>query len=219
MTEEGTDTLVKIEIDAHSIVFGGIAARSVGNPTALLLPRRRRWDHTSFHCLGVTSEDTLVTEKVNSKQFRRTINEEHFSILQEPGSVFVGHVAPSSGSAHNIANSILSYLTETVFLLHELDVIGFDGNVNNTGWKTGVICQIEKKLKDQLQWDVCFLHSNELPFLHLFINFDGGMTGPKSFSGPIGTQLSKCEKLPVVNFESNECEIPEIDLKSLSKDQ
>ncbi|GBM78154.1 hypothetical protein AVEN_188527-1 [Araneus ventricosus] len=45
------------------------------------------------------------------------------------------------------------------------------------------------------------------------------MTGPKSFSGPIGTQLGKCEKLPVVNFESNECEIPEIEQKGLSKDQ
>ncbi|GBM11674.1 hypothetical protein AVEN_16974-1 [Araneus ventricosus] len=44
------------------------------------------------------------------------------------------------------------------------------------------------------------------------------MTGPKSFSGPIGTQLTKCEKLPVVNFESNECEIPEIEWRILSKD-
>ncbi|GBL73722.1 hypothetical protein AVEN_230708-1 [Araneus ventricosus] len=53
----------------------------------------------------------------------------------------------------------------------------------------------------------------------MFINLDGETTGPKSFSGPIGTQLSKCEKLPVVNFESNECEIPEIERKILSKDQ
>ncbi|GBN21854.1 hypothetical protein AVEN_233604-1 [Araneus ventricosus] len=45
------------------------------------------------------------------------------------------------------------------------------------------------------------------------------MTRPKSFSGTIGTHLSKCEKLPVVNFESNECEIPEIERKILSKDQ
>ncbi|GBN51518.1 hypothetical protein AVEN_246339-1 [Araneus ventricosus] len=45
------------------------------------------------------------------------------------------------------------------------------------------------------------------------------MTRPKAFSGSVGTQLSKCEKLPVVNFESNECEIPEIERKILSKDQ
>ncbi|GBM37687.1 hypothetical protein AVEN_9971-1 [Araneus ventricosus] len=46
------------------------------------------------------------------------------------------------------------------------------------------------------------------------------MTESKSFSGSIGTQLSKCEKLTVVNFViSNECEIPEIERKILSKDQ
>ncbi|GBM25056.1 hypothetical protein AVEN_96644-1 [Araneus ventricosus] len=78
-------------------------------------------------------EDTFVIEKVNSKQFRRTIKEEHYSILQEPGSVFDGHVAPSFGSAQNIANSILFYLNETLYLLHELDVSRCDGTVTNTG--------------------------------------------------------------------------------------
>ncbi|GBN38421.1 hypothetical protein AVEN_69397-1 [Araneus ventricosus] len=48
---------------------------------------------------------------------------------------------------------------------------------------------------------------------------DGETTVPKSFSGPIGTQLSKCEKLPVVNFKSNKCEISEIEWTILSKDQ
>ncbi|GBN18008.1 hypothetical protein AVEN_1395-1 [Araneus ventricosus] len=87
------------------------------------------------------------------------------------------------------------------------------------GWKTGVICQIEKQVKRQLQWAACLLHFNELTFRHLFINLDGETTVPKSVSGPIGTQLSKCEKLPGVNFKSNECEISEIERKILSKDQ
>lgn len=164
-------------------------------------------------------DDTLIIEKIKSKQFRRTKKEDHYSILQEPGSVFVGHVSPSSGSAENIANSILSYLTEAGFSIDELDVIGCDGTVTNTGWKTGVICNFEKHVKRPLQWCVCLLHFNELPFRHLFKYLDGETTGPKSFSGPIGTQLSKCEKLPVVNFDSVKCEIPEIDRTILSKDQ
>ncbi|GBN98718.1 hypothetical protein AVEN_48820-1 [Araneus ventricosus] len=86
-------------------------------------------------------------------------------------------------------------------------------------WKTGVICQIEKQVKIPLQWGVCLSHYNELPFRHLLINLDGEKTGPKSFSGPIVTLLSKCEKLPVVNFKSVECEISEIERKILSKDQ
>ncbi|GBN32715.1 hypothetical protein AVEN_180481-1 [Araneus ventricosus] len=97
----------------------------------------------------------------------------------------------------------------------ELDVIGCDGIVNNTGCKTGVICQVKRSL----QWGVCLLHFNELPFWHLFIYLDGETTGPKLLSVPIDTQLSKCEKLPVVNFESVECEIPDIERKTLNKDQ
>ncbi|GBM38079.1 hypothetical protein AVEN_40958-1 [Araneus ventricosus] len=167
----------------------------------------------------MTWEVILVIEKVNSTQFLRTITEEHYSILEEPGSVVVGDVAPSSRSAHNIGKSIISYLNETVFLLHELDVIGCDGTVTNTGWKTSVICQIEKLVKRPLQWGVCLLHYNEFPFRHMFINLDGETSGPNSFSGTIGTQLSKCDKLPVVNFEINERNIPEIERKILSKVQ
>ncbi|KAL4712560.1 hypothetical protein ACJJTC_007576 [Scirpophaga incertulas] len=44
-------------------------------------------------------------------------------------------------------------------------------------------------------------------------------TGPNSLKGPIGEKLIKCETLPVVQFESIDCQIPEIDKKTLSKDQ
>ncbi|XP_050502649.1 uncharacterized protein LOC126881949 [Diabrotica virgifera virgifera] len=100
-----------------------------------------------------------------------------------------------------------------------IGVIGCDGTVTNTGWKTGVIHTIEEKIKRPLQWGVCLLHLNELPFRHLFQTLDGETTGPKSFSGPIGSQLRNCEKLPVVKFQIIDCEIPDIDSKILSKDQ
>lgn len=164
-------------------------------------------------------DNTLVIENVNQKHFRRTIKEEHYSIIQEPGSVYVGHVTPSSGSAQNIANSIISHLTDGGFSLDELDVMGCDGTVTNTGWRTGVIRSIEEQVKRPLQWGVCLLHFNELPFRHLFQTLDGETTGPKSFSGPIGIQLSKCEKLPIVDFGSVDCEVPDIDRNILSKDQ
>lgn len=105
------------------------------------------------------------------------------------------------------------------FSLGELDVIGCDDTVTNTGWKTGVIRSIEQEVGRPLQWVVCLLHFNELPFRHLFQTLDGETTGPKSFSGPIGIQHSKCEKLPLVDFESVDCEIPDIDRNILSKDQ
>ncbi|GBN04898.1 hypothetical protein AVEN_248067-1 [Araneus ventricosus] len=135
--------------------------------------------------LGCDMGETLVIEKVNSKQFRKTIKDEHYPLLQEPGSVLVDHVAPSSRSAQNITNSILSYLIEIGFLLHDLDVIGCDEIVINKGWKTGAICKIEKEVKRPLMWGV--LHFKELPFRHLFRKLDSETTGSKSISGLIDT--------------------------------
>lgn len=89
----------------------------------------------------------------------------------------------------------------------------------NTGWKKGVIRQIELHVGRPLQWAICLLHFNELPFRHLFLHLDGDTTGPKSFSGPIGKKLAGCEKLPLVSFERVDCPIPQVDRKVLSKDQ
>lgn len=164
-------------------------------------------------------DNTLKIDEVNNKCFRRTAKEEHYSIILEPGSIYVGHVSPSTGSSKVIASAILDYLKESNFSLDELDVIGCDGTVTNTGWKTGVIRTIEEEIKRPLQWGVCLLHLNELPFRHLFQTLDGETTGPKSFSGLIGSQLKNCEKLPVVKFQSTDCEIPDIERKILSKDQ
>ena len=63
---------------------------------------------------------------------------------------------------------------------------------------------------------MCF---NESALRHLFQTLDGETAGPKSFSGLTGIQLSKCKKLPIVDFESVDCEVPDIDPNILSKDQ
>lgn len=51
--------------------------------------------------------------------------------------------------------------------------------------------------------------------------FDGGTTGPHNFSGCIGKSLENCLQLPLVEFESIECELPAIDRDStdISTDQ
>ncbi|GBL84509.1 hypothetical protein AVEN_117251-1 [Araneus ventricosus] len=66
---------------------------------------------------------------------------------------------------------------------------------------------------------MCLLHFNELPFRHIFQHIEGQTAGPKSFSGPIGQQLTYSEKLPVVDYEPLDCSIPDIDRNLFSKDQ
>ena len=68
--------------------------------------------------------------------------------------------------------------------------IGCDGTNVNTGAHRGVIRLLEQRLGRPLQWFVCLLHANELPLRHLLIKLDGVTSGPKLFSGPIGSLLS-----------------------------
>lgn len=108
-------------------------------------------------------DDTLVIEEIQSKQFRRTVKEDHYSIIKEPGSVYLGHVSPNSGSAKDIVASILLCLREQGVPLDNLDLVGCDGTNTNTGWKNGAIRKLEEHLVRPLQWAVCLLHFNELP--------------------------------------------------------
>lgn len=102
-------------------------------------------------------------------------------------------------------------MRETSFSLNKLHLIGCDCTVTNMGWKTDVTGTIEEQVRRLLQWGVCLLHLNELPFQHLFKAVDDETSKPKLFIGPIDTLLRKCEKLPVVIFKSIQYEISDID--------
>ncbi|GBM05035.1 hypothetical protein AVEN_60226-1 [Araneus ventricosus] len=85
---------------------------------------------------------------------------------------------------------------------------------SSSGWKNSVIHRIENHVGLPLQWSICLLHFNELPFRHIFQHIDGQTAGPKSFSGPIEQQLTCYEKLPVVDYEPIDFSIPYIDISN-----
>lgn len=55
-------------------------------------------------------DKTRTQEKRGAKKSLNIIAEEHIALLQEPGSEFLGHVTPTSGSALNITTAIMKYL-------------------------------------------------------------------------------------------------------------
>ena len=67
-------------------------------------------------------DNTLVIENVSQTHFRITIQEEHYSITQEPAFVYVGQAKLSSSSHKNIANSIISQFTDCGFSREEIDI-------------------------------------------------------------------------------------------------
>ncbi|GBO07402.1 hypothetical protein AVEN_157518-1 [Araneus ventricosus] len=64
----------------------------------------------------------------------------------------------------------------------------------------------------------CLLHFNELSLRHLFEYIDGKSSDSSSYTGDIGRSLKGCEKLPLVAFNSIECDLPDIDPTNLSCD-
>ena len=114
---------------------------------------------------------------------------------------------------------IINYFSTSNISVDKLVAIGCDGTNVNTGQNNGVIRLIEVELGKPMQWLVCQLHGNELPLRHLLQHLDGPTTGPRAFSGPIGKALATCQLMPVTAFEKIDCDMPTVDLKSLSTDQ
>lgn len=96
------------------------------------------------------------------------IMEEHIVLIEEPGSKYIGHVTPKSGSAVDIVTSIGDYFEKMKLKKNDLIVVGCDGTNTNTGNKGGIITIIENQLGRALQRFICQLHANELP-LHLYL--------------------------------------------------
>ncbi|GBN01153.1 hypothetical protein AVEN_166694-1 [Araneus ventricosus] len=131
-----------------------------------------------------------------------------------------GILKPQSESSIEISNSICEYVTSA--LLDDFSnfiVLGCDDTVVNTGVFNVVIRRIELKLQRPIQCIICLLHFNELPLGHLFEYIDAKTFGPSSYTGDIGRNLQSCEKLPLVAFNSIECELPGIDPTNVSYDQ
>lgn len=163
-------------------------------------------------------DKTLTQLKEGDILSRKTIIEEHIVLVSEPGSVYLGHITPSSGSAQIITRSLLEFLQKNLDV-SEVQAIGCDGTAVNTGSRNGIIRQLEVSFGRPLQWFVCLMHSNELPLRHLLQHMDGKTTGPKGYCGEIGKKLENCEKNPVVDFKKIDVNFPDIDFTELSTDQ
>lgn len=114
----------------------------------------------------------------------------------------------------------LSWIEVESFGSLRFSAIGSDGTVTNTGKDGGAIRLIEEGLSQPLQWLICELHLNELPFNALFTALDGSTSGPAAFFGHIGKNLSDSLNLKPVKFRPVPTNLPDFDgdIKTLSTD-
>lgn len=158
---------------------------------------------THIQCLYYDGrkDQTKVLKKVGSTYHPGTEVHEHIVLVEEPNSVYIGHVSPKSGTAAEISSAIIEYLNLFEIQTEDLCIVGCDSTNVNTGRRNGINHLMELYLNRPLNWFVCILHTNELLLRHIFQSIDGKTSGPTSFSGVIGSKLKTCENLPRSNFE------------------
>ena len=166
-------------------------------------------------------DQTLILEHFDGSKnsYKRNELKEHYTLLQEPHSTFLGHISLASGHSSNIFQSIIDFFTEKKISLENLNVIGCDGTNVNVGIHNGIIRQLELYLRRPLHWFICLLHTNELLLRHLIHHIDGKSMGPGILGGEIGKKIKNCENYPPIKYKSiSGVEIPEINW-DLSTDQ
>ena len=166
---------------------------------------------------------TITRVQKGDKFYTITVIEDHYVILEEPGSAYLGHEVPYSGHGISLGLTMFRFCKSKGWDA-TLMVAGVDGCNVNVGNEEGALAYLEKLLGKPLQWFICMLHGVELPLRALIKKLDGGTSGPSSLKGPIGSTLEEdLTELEVVAFKK----IPNPDfpvleesvVEDLSKDQ
>lgn len=165
---------------------------------------------------------TLVKEKRGDKWYSMKKIEEHYVMIGEPGTFYLCHLTLERGTGSAIADSIHSSIEE-MGITDKIMAVGADSTAVNTGHRGGAIHLLELHIGRPLQWFICFLHLNELPFRQLCKTLIGPTEGPTLWKGPIGNALATCASLPLsaegFQLITDGDPLPEIDVSELSNDQ
>lgn len=157
--------------------------------------------------LSMTFEHNQITMK----------KQHHISLLQQPGSYYIGHATIDGHGSYTVLQGIKSFFSKYSIPITDIMAIGCDGCVENTGRFGGTIAYLESELGHSLQWIICLLHFNELPLRHLILEHDRVTKGPKTFDGPIGKLLQNCELRPLVQFEKIQFDCNVKNISEISK--
>lgn len=170
------DLGVVSSIDRSKVIDRSKIRRERSKTREKLQQNDDQFDHTGIEGVFFDGrKDQTLTQVlgVDNKYHRKTVTEEHISIIAEPGSSYFSHTTPPSGSSKDITESLVASLKERNAKTDNIKVVGCDGTNVNTGHKAGVIRRLEETFEHPLQWLVCLLHTNELPLRHLFEALDG----------------------------------------------
>lgn len=185
--------------------------------------RQKQQPITGFYFDG-RKDATLTWSERNGVKRRKVELEEHYSIVEEPESRFIGHVTPKQGTGLGVALALYDKMVE-LNALHSVKVLGADGTNVIVGWKKGVMTFVERFRGEEVQRLICLLHGNELTLRAPGKKYLGKTSGPYTFQGPLNEDLQDphLTERPIVKFKKIETdggyECDEAILRDLSTDQ
>ncbi|GBM98436.1 hypothetical protein AVEN_268777-1 [Araneus ventricosus] len=104
---------------------------------------------------------------MNTKYYPKTTKEEHYTLVNEPNSVYIGHVTAATGGAKAIKKAILNFLKSNYMQLNGLTIIGCEGTNINTGQKGGIMHLMELASIDHYNGEfVCFKRMSYLSVIY-----------------------------------------------------
>ena len=88
-------------------------------------------------------KDQTLTKTILSNrgdmEIRETVTQEHYVVVEEPGSIYRNHFEPASGKALDMAKEIINKFITTTESEESICVIGADGTAVNTEVNNDVI--------------------------------------------------------------------------------
>ena len=88
-------------------------------------------------------KDQTLTKTILSNrgdmEIRETVTQEHYVVVEEPGSIYRNHFEPASGKALDMAKEIINKFITTTESEESICFIGADGTAVNTGVNNDVI--------------------------------------------------------------------------------
>ena len=140
---------------------------------------------------------TCTMRKDESGTTRYTkIKQEHCVLTSEPSGTYMTHFAPKKGTAAAVSEGVVAGIVK-LDASKSIKLIGSDTTNTMSGAEGGAQHYVEEALERNLQRVFCDLHTNELPFRHLFQHLDGKTSGKDSFKGPQGKACKDVKKLKV----------------------
>nr|XP_012554020.1 uncharacterized protein LOC105843331 [Hydra vulgaris] len=149
-------------------------------------------------CIGLDGKidnNTKMFLKANYSERKKFITkcvaaEHHLTFTHDNGKshgIYLTHRAiPVVGASGDFLALETFSVLEEYYSLETIGTILLDNIASNTGWRSGLVVNLEELIGRKLHTIGCSLHQNELPLKALFKKLDGKTTGPQNFSGPIG---------------------------------